>query len=132
MTIRDALEQYATSLKLVHLLEEEIEDIRLRSPAMTGEPIGNREPGNPTERKALKTVELIAMLEKEKAELTSLRLEVEHLMQTVEDPEVKAIIRLHYFQRKTWRQTCIIMYGYADPQYPRKRVTRYLKKNQED
>lgn len=109
-------------------IKDQIRDLyrNIRSP-YNQSGVHSSTPGNPTEAAALKIIEL-----KQQAEDLQIRIadeleQIELWLLTVEEAEVRAIVRAHYINGKTWKRTAAEVYGYADPAAPRMRIRRYFR-----
>lgn len=83
-------------------------------------------PGDPTNAAAMKIIDLKEQAKDLQIRITGELEVIEAWLITVEDAEVRAIVRAHYINGKTWKQTASEVYGYADPATPRKRIRRYF------
>ena len=88
---------------------------------------GSSTPGDPTHNAVMRINELKQHLEELSNELSIKTREIEDWMQTLQDYELRAIIRAHYINGKTWAQTAKEVYGWADQDTPRKKVARYFE-----
>lgn len=129
ITIED-LRAYQGIKKEIEAIREEIRMIYIQSPGPK-EVIGGRSsvstPGDPTARKALKAIERRERLEIKETELEALQERIETYIDTMDDHHTAAIIRWHFIQGKSWRETCSRIYGYPDPDICRMAVRRYFK-----
>ena len=130
MTI-ETLEKYRGIVKNAEAIQLEIE--ALYSPVTS--PNGNRDmvsfsgtPSDPTARAVRQIMKLQENLSIELAEQMRLLEEITEWMSVVEheDPELVAIIRMHYIAGLSWRKTNWKMYGYESYQTARKKVFRYF------
>ena len=126
----DDLHNYYFILKNIEVLEAEKEALRNTVKSPNGrEQIGGkssvRSASSPTEAAVWKIMRLDEKLEEEANRLKDLRGRIEEWMKDA-DPEIALIVRVHFFNRNTWRRTCEIIYGYSDKDYPRKKLGRYL------
>lgn len=131
--IRETLDEYYTISSRIDAIDEEIRRLYVPTYGGNKDNIGAGrtsapEPGNPTERAALRIVSLRARLEAERERLYQLAEEIEDWLETVEDPEIEAIIRWHYLLRCNWKTTNLKVYGYPDYDYCRKKIKRYFDK----
>lgn len=131
----DDLRAYRDLKVEIRAIRDEIRAIYIESPAPQ-EVVGGRSsvssPGDPTARKALKAIERKERLEKKEKELQILIEHIEAYIDRMEDHHTAAIMRWHFIQGLTWRQTCVKVYGYADPDICRMAVHRYFKKEEEN
>ena len=130
MTI-ETLEKYRGIAKNVEAIQLEIE--ALYSPVTS--PNGNRDmvsfsgtPSDPTARAVRQIMKLQENLSIELAEQIKLLDEITEWMSVVEheDPELVAIIRMHYIAGLSWRKTNRRLYGYDSYHTARKKVFRYF------
>ena len=131
--IRETLDEYYTISSRIDAIDEEIRRLYVPTYGSNKENTGAGRssapvPGNPTERAALRIVSLRARLEAERERLYQLAEEIEDWLETVEDPEIEAIIRWHYLLRCNWKTTNLKVYGYPDYDYCRKKIKRYFDK----
>lgn len=123
----ETLESYYGAYSNIAAIEEEIKQLYnpIRSPIGN---TGNKEPGDPTARSAMRIIQLRDKLESEKTRLLGLVDEIEQWLLTVEDSEIVSIIRWHYVLGLNWKQTNMKVYGYPDYFYSRQKVIRYFEK----
>lgn len=112
----------------IDAISEEIETLYnpVRSPVGNG--AHGSEPGNPTERSAMRIIRLKETLEADKAEQLELLEQVEHWLRAVKESEIVSIIRWHYILHYNWKQTNNKVYGYPDYNYSRQKIIRYFQK----
>lgn len=99
-------------------------------------------PSNPTEKAAHRMMELRDMLYQSMQKSLDLRIEIEHWLTTIDNSEIRMIVRTHYIEgpKRTsqshhhweWADTCEVLYGYRDKRYAMRKLTDYLKKEGED
>lgn len=133
LNIRERLEKYYGLLAEIDAIKREIDDLAkpISSPnGRTDEGHGST-PGNPTERAAFRRIELIDQLTPLVEEQLNELDQIEHWLTSVEDSEIRAIIRWHYILGLDWSQTNKEIYGRKDYWYCRNRVMRYFKKVEE-
>jgi hypothetical protein len=67
-------------------------------------------------------------LEAKKLQMEEERFRIEEWLDTVEDPEIRSIVRFHYLLGYTWAETSKKVYKRILPkeQAPRMRLKRYL------
>ena len=85
--------------------------------------------GNPTEKAVFKILDLKRKLEEEKKDLASMIEEIDRWLETIADLEVKAIIRWHFLQGKTWAGTAQELYGEANRDQCRRRFYQFKRDN---
>lgn len=133
---REELEQYYTISARIDAIDREIRELYAPALPTTGAPkvdagrASVRTSAGPTERTALRVIALREQLEREREDLYALAERIEKWLETVNDPEIEAIVRWHYLLRCNWRVTNLKVYGYPDYQYARARLLRYFKKNE--
>lgn len=129
VTAKD-LQNYYFVLKNIEMLEAERAALQNTVKSPNGhEHIGgkssSRSASSPTEAAVWKMMSLDEKLQAEAIRLQELRERIEKWLSGC-DPEIALIVRVHYFNRQTWRRTCELVYGYPDKDYPRKKLARYL------
>ena len=97
--------------------------------------------GDPTARAAALVIQLKEALIANYTEMLDLRIQIEKWITTIHDPEISHIVRQHYIigptltgprhRAWTWADTCEAVYGYRDNRHARRKVTDYLKREQE-
>ena len=112
MTI-ETLEQYRGIMSEIKALELEIEalyDVR-KSP--NGKESGGYSsiPGDPTGRSAMRIIQLKEQLLAQQERWSEAALKIEQWLQTVEDAEIRSIIRWRYILGLSWKQTGKRVYG---------------------
>lgn len=86
-------------------------------------------PSNPTEKNALLIIQKKKELERLKEQLYEHVVYIEDWLLTVEDHEIRSIIRWHYLLGLNWKQTNLKVYGYPDYDYSRKKIDRFFENN---
>ena len=124
------LKNYQHLTATIRGLEQEISAIYVASPPKTerGGRSNVRHAGDPTRKKAMLILKKRERLEEKLTELTELAERIDQFLDTVKEPHIAQIIRLHYIDGITWSKTCMIMYKTADPDYCRKMVKAYFRK----
>lgn len=131
----EKLEMYSGTAANIEALKEEIEALYtpISSPnGHTGEGHSST-PGAPTERAAMRVIQLKQNLEYQVEQMLNLREEIETWLSTVENPEIQAIVRWRYLipaksgKLRTWENVNYQLYGYKDRRYCQKKLTRYLE-----
>ena len=134
----ETLEQYSGIAANIEALKEEINGlyVPISSPnGHTGEGHSST-PGAPTERAAMRIVQLKENLEYQTEQMLNMREEIETWLATVTDTEIQAIIRWRYLipnregRPRTWKDVNLKVYGYPDHWYSRNRIKRYLEKEE--
>ena len=129
VTLQD-LQAYRALKAAIRGLEEEINTTYKASPSppeVRGGKSSVPSPGDPTRIKAMKIVALRERLEAKVAEYEAMTDRIDVWVETLEDPEIAQIIRLHYIQGYSWNRTCKAMYGYQDRQLCYMKVRRFFK-----
>ncbi len=135
------LREYSYLIEEIESMQREIIDASYPVSSPNGrESIGapGNTPSNPTEKAANRMIELREMLMTSMKRSLDLRIEIEHWMTTVDNSEIRMIVRTHYIEgpKRTsqshhhweWADTCEVLYGYRDKRYARRKLTDYLKK----
>ena len=128
MTI-EKLEQFYGIASGIEAIETEINQLYNPVKSPVGSGTHSTQPSAPTERSAMRIIDLKEQLEAERKRMLDLAEEIEHWLVTVDDSEIVSIIRWHYILRLTWKQTNMKVYGYPDYRYARQKVYRYIKKS---
>ena len=129
MTI-EQLEQYRGITAEIKSLEAEINalyDVR-KSPNGRTSGGGRSSPGDPTGNAAMRIIELREQLRTEQNRWSDAVYSIETWLRTVQDSEVRSIIRWRYILGLSWKQTANQVYGtteYWDA--CRKRVRRFFR-----
>lgn len=129
MTI-EVLEEYYSIASNIDAIDEEIRTLYIPVASPNGKAGGGHgsEPSNPTEVSAMRIIKLKEILETERSRLYALAEEIETWLQSVDDGEIRSIIRWHYLLRCNWKVTNLKVYGYPDYYYSRKKIERFFKK----
>lgn len=128
MTI-EMLEQYRGITAEIKALELEINALYdVRKSPNGQEASGSKTPGDPTGKAAMRIIELterkLALLTK----WSDMSLAIEKWLETVNDAEVRSIIRWRYMLGCGWRTTAKKVYGDAyHSDACRKRIKRFLQ-----
>ena len=143
MTI-EMLKKYTHLISEISLIREEIESAYNPVTSPNGhEVIGapGSHDGDPTARAAALVIQLKEALIANYTEMLDLRIQIEKWITTIHDPEISHIVRQHYIigptltgprhRAWTWADTCEAVYGYRDNRHARRKVTDYLKREQE-
>lgn len=129
MTIDD-LYQYRDLIQEINAIEFQLKDLSMpvRSPAFDGMPHSTT-PSDPTARAAEKIINLEADLERKMDAMIDKAREIEKWVDHIDDREIRALIRYHFFGGKTWRETSIAMYGSTARQTAQSRWKRWARDN---
>lgn len=130
MTI-ETLEQYRGLIAEIKVMTAEINalyDVRKspngREPTGTGS-----SPSAPTERAVARILELKEKQQAKREEWERAVHEIESWLDTIEDADIRSIVRCHYVLGYSWKRTSREVYG-ADNYYrARKKILRYFEKN---
>lgn len=128
MTI-EKLENYKGLVAEMHSLSESIDSLydTYRSPQLSSE--GGSHSGNvgsPVEDAVNRILKLKDLYDYKYSEAANLLLEVEAWLSTVDDPEIRSIVRFHYVLNKSWVQTSTEVYGFSSYYNSRKKIMRYF------
>lgn len=124
----EKLKQYAAMQSEKKQIEDQIDALyRSISSPRLGESLGSTELGNPTERTAFRIIEEKERLEQLSIELWQMTKEIEDWLLSLDDHEIRAVVRAHYINGKTWRQTAKEVMGYFDSDAAKKKIYRYFK-----
>lgn len=130
MTIEE-LEQYRGILGEIKAVEAEINslyDVR-RSPngKQSSGSAGSR-PSDPTGKAAIRIIELKEKLLTQQERWSDAAFSIETWLQSVDDLEIRAIVRWHYMLGLSWKRTSGKVYGKNDYYIARKRLYRFFGK----
>lgn len=128
MTI-EKLENYRGLVAEMHSLSESINSLydTYKSPQFCRN--GGSHSNNvwsPVESAVEKILKLKDLYDHKHSEATNLLLEVEAWLSTVDDPEIRSIVRFHYVLNKSWVQTSTEVYGFPSYYNSRKKIMRYF------
>ena len=127
MTIQE-LSKYHDLKTEIKQLEENIKELEMTvsSPKITGMPISkNGSSNNPTERIGLKLVQLRNKLIFKHEELLDEISKIEDFLTSIDDAEIRVIIRKRFLEGKTWN--IVSNEINADRSTPYYRLKKYLK-----
>jgi hypothetical protein len=131
ITLED-LREYRAIQESIRAIEAEIESLYypIGSPSLISDGAGRssvRPVSDPT-AEAFRRIEADrARLEVKRAELETLKVRVDEWLNSLEDNHIAAILRWHFILGKSWRETCVEVYGYADPDICRKAVRKFFE-----
>lgn len=128
MTI-EKLENYKGLVAEMHSLSESIDSLydTYRSPQFFSEGGSHSSNvGSPVEDAVNRILKLKDIYDHKYSEAANLLLEVEAWLSTVDDPEIRSIIRFHYVLNKSWVQTSTEIYGFPSYYNSRKKIMRYF------
>ena len=133
---REDLDNYQKIKAEIRAIEDQITRIYLSSPApreVTGGRSSVTAPGNPTERKALEAEEKKRHLEERKQALELFQARIERFVDfDCDDAQVRAVIRCHYLNGRTWTQTSWICFRSTNKSTSQMVIKRYFRENNED
>ena len=124
------LQHYQGLKAEIKSIEYEIREIYVQSPGpreVVGGASSVPSSGDPTARKAMRIIERRERLEARLRELEEMTDRIEMFIDTMEDHHKAAIMRWHFIQGKSWRETCSEVYGYPNPDTCRMEISRYFK-----
>ena len=128
----DVLRKYARLRRELVAIQSEIKAMYtpVKSPAITSDGAQhNGLPSSPTE-KALSYIERLRRKEEMKAaEIEAVLNEIDVWRDSIDDPDIRAIVRYKYVQELSWSQTAKAMYGIDAGDTVRKKFHRYLKEH---
>lgn len=129
MTIED-LEDLRYLDSEIQAVQREIENMynTYRSPAF--EKIGQSplSPGDPTAQAVSKVMQLQRKYNRMLTEMADRRDRVNAWLVELDDPEIRSIIRWHYLNGKSWKQTSGLVYGANSYYNARKALMRWFGK----
>lgn len=129
---REDLEQYQHIKAEIRAIEDQITKIYLSSPPpreVTGGRSSVSAPGNPTERKALEAEEKKRHLESRKRALEIVQAKIERFVDyDCPDPEVRAVLRCHYLNGRSWAQTSWICFRSGNKSTAQMVIKRYFER----
>lgn len=128
MTI-EKLENYKGLVAEMHSLSESIDSLydTYRSPQFCRN--GGSHSNNvwsPVEDAVNRILKLKDLYDHKYSKAANLLLEVEAWLSTVDDPEIRSIVRFHYVLNKSWVQTSTEVYGFPSYYNSRKKIMRYF------
>ena len=128
MTI-EKLENYKGLVAEMHSLSESIDSLydTYRSPQFFSEGGSHSSNvGSPVEDAVNRILKLKDIYDHKYSEAANLLLEVEAWLSTVDDPEIRSIVRFHYVLNNSWVQTSTEVYGFPSYYNSRKKIMRYF------
>jgi len=127
----ETLEQYRGLMSEIKSMDAEINalyDVRKspngREPGGTGSG-----PSAPTERAVARIMELQEKQSRKRAEWERAVHDIETWLDTVEDADIRSIVRWHYVLGYNWKRTSREVFGTASYYRARKKIVRYFEKN---
>lgn len=128
MTI-EKLENYKGLVAEMHSLSESIDSLydTYRSPQFFSEGGSHSSNvGSPVEDAVNRILKLKDLYDHKYSEAANLLLEVEAWLSTVDDPEIRSIVRFHYVLNRSWVQTSTEVCGFPSYYNSRKKIMRYF------
>ncbi|MBQ6593305.1 MAG: hypothetical protein IJH98_10490 [Solobacterium sp.] len=110
---REELNAYTELKSSVQEIEEQIQRVyeSTNRPDNIGGYVSARPAANPTEKKALRIIELREELDRRTEELEELQYRIELFSLEVDNPLIGCLIRLHYIRGLSWRNVGKTIYG---------------------
>lgn len=131
MTLEE-LNRYRKLRREIRALEDQLDNLYATPLPSVGEKIGSKPSGvsDPTKAQAMKAIQYQERL-KAKRDMAEAELErIEAWMETVEDPEIRAIVRWRFVLGYSWDKTNMEAYGgRASDDLAKVKLHFYLKKN---
>lgn len=130
MTIEE-LESVRGMASEVQAIQNEIESLYtpICSPNGQSSTGFSNTPSNPTERAVNRILVKRDELEEKRKNLADAVSTIEKWLDTVQDSELRAIIRWHYLLGMDWSKTCKKVLGYPSYYAARKRIERFFEEN---
>lgn len=127
MTIKELSKYHNMKIEIQQLKDniEELETTIIGSSKITGLPMMLSVNSNPTERLGIKLAKLKTILENKKDKLLDELNKIEDFLNTVEDGEIRIIIRKRFLEGKTWKE--ISKDIISDRSTPYYKLKKYLK-----
>ena len=125
MTI-ERLRQFRGIQKEVVEMQREIDTLYFPISSPNAQGIASQTPGNPTERAVNRIIQLQEKAEALTAQLAEELEAIEAWLLTVEDHELRAIIRAHYLLGDSWARCTQRILNYEFSDTAKKRVYRYF------
>ena len=127
MTIKELSKYHNMKIEIQQLKDniKELETTIIGSSKITGLPMMSSVNSNPTERVGIKLAKLKTILENKKDKLLDELNKIEDFLNTVEDGEIRIIIRKRFLEGKTWKE--ISKDIISDRSTPYYKLKKYLK-----
>lgn len=132
MTINELSKYHNIKIEIKQLEDtvEELESTLIGSSKVTGMPSVVHSNSSPTERIGIKLAQLKDKLDKKKELLLDEAHKIEDFLETVDEEEIRIIIRERFLNGKTWDEISkIIITDRSTPYY---RLKNYLKRRDKD
>ena len=132
MTIRDLSQYHNIKVEIdqIKLNIKELEATVIGSSKITGIPTSHNNTTSSTERIGIKLAQLKTKLSDKTEELLDEAKKVEDFLETVEDADIRIIIRERFLNGKTWNE--VSQKIIADRSTPYYRIKRYLRERSKD
>lgn len=132
MTIQDLSKYYKLKIEIQQIKDniKEIEATIIGSSKITGMPTSGNNNSNPTEKIGMKLSSLTSSLEVKKDKLLDEFNKIENFLDSVEDNEIRIIIRKRFLEGKTWQNVGKEII--ADRSTPYYKLIKYLKRRSAD
>lgn len=128
MTIEE-LKQYRKLTFTIRYWKNELSEMRrkslVRSPEITGMPMGSNTP-DPTAERAIAEAKIMSRIERLVAEQEAETERIMNWILTIEDPMIQTIMHARYIKTKSWAAVAYTVGGGNSPESVRKMHTRYL------
>ena len=130
MTIKD-LNELSYLISEIKAMQCEIESMynSYRSPAFEKIGSSSRRSGDPTSETVNKITELQRKYNKMLNEMIDRRDMINSWIASLDNEEIKSIIRWHYLNQKSWTETARIVYGAANERNAYRVLRRYFGKD---
>lgn len=128
MTIEE-LEQYRGMYSEVQSITAEIESLYnpVASPNGKTDAGHGSVPSSPTERAAMRIIDRKRTLQEKQTAMMRVLDDIEAWLESVDDCELRALIRWYYILGYTWKATSLKVYGYSCYNRAYQRVHRYFE-----
>jgi len=130
MTIEE-LESVRGMASEVQAIQNEIESLYTPICSPNGQSSGGHSntPSDPTERAVNRILVKRDELEEKRKNLADAVSSIEDWLNKVDDPDIRSIVRWHYFLGLDWSKTCKKVLGYPSYYAARKRIERFFEEN---
>jgi hypothetical protein len=104
MTIDELSKYYSIKIEVDQIKSnlKELDSTSIGSSKISGMPKGTNEVSNPTENIAIKKLKLEEILKKKQDKLLTEQLKIENFLETIEDSNIRVIIRARFIDGKPW------------------------------
>lgn len=135
MTIKELSKYHNLKVELAQLEDniKEVEATVIGASKITGMPSSKTfNNGSPTERIGIKLAKLKDKVDIKKEELLDEFNKIEQFLNTVDNNEIRIIIRKRFLEGKTWQKVADEMAPSSDRTTPYYQLKKYLKTHKED